>query len=285
MKNLKLFIPALVMASLLSGCADDQYSMEKRFWQAQKEAEKIFNNPAATPPNELKRVVMIMDRFSTRYPKSNLAIEAQFHIARLFLATKEFSSGRKQLHNIIAKYKDNPLVGSEATFMIGNSYELEDKWESALAQYKRLMSDYGITPRGTSVPIYIAQHYKVKFQPEKMREALKEAIAHYQMMSNRYPNSPYSYNCDNLIAQCYAGLSDWTNLIDTYDMILSKYSRYANKLPFDEILMNKALVYALQLKNDEKAKETLNQLLKDYPKSRSRDAAKKFLDKLSRPQK
>jgi len=70
MKNLKLFIPALIMVSMLSGCTDDQYSMEKRFWQAQKEAEKIFNNPAATPPNELKRVVMIMDRFSTRYPKS-----------------------------------------------------------------------------------------------------------------------------------------------------------------------------------------------------------------------
>ncbi len=263
MKNIIVLL-LFVLSATLSGCGNDQYAIEKQYYQAQKQAEKIFKNPHASPPNELERVVNILSKFAEKHPQTNLAVEAEFNIARLYIVKEEYDKARTQIQKILDKYSKSEGVCSEALFLKGNSYELENKWDAALLQYKKLMQEYPITLRGLDIPIYIAQHYKVKYQPDKMVAALQEAAVHYQALAAKYPKSPLAYRAHMLLAQCYIELKDWQNAVSTFSSIADTYK---DKVNADGVLLNMALIYERELKDKVKAKEALERLSKEYPRS------------------
>jgi TolA-binding protein len=272
-------IAILCLCALLAGCGNDQYAIEKQYWQAQKQAEKIFRNPHASPPRELERVINQLNSFSQKYPKSNLAVEADFNIARLYIVKEEYDKARTQLKMLGNKYSIFAGVCSEALFMMGNSYEMQDKWNSALEQYKKIMELYPVTPRGLDIPIYIAQHYKVKYQPDKMIAAFQEAIKHYGALGNKYPNTPLAFRVDTLVAECYIALKDWQNAIATFNTIINNYK---SKINVDGVMMDMALLYNRELKDRVKAKETLQRLIKEYPRSRLIKIATALLKELEK---
>ena len=276
----KLFLITILTCSglILSGCANDEYAIEKRYWQIKKQAEKILNNPHATPPNELERTVSALNKFSQKFPKSNLGIDADFSIANLYVIKENYELGRAQLKKMAQKYEKSKELVAQAWFLIGNSYELQDKWPSALEQYRKIMQDYTETIRGLEIPVYIAQHYKAKYEPDKMIAALHEAIAHYKAIAAKHPVTPLSFNMDILVAQCYSEIKDWQSVINTLNSMLSTYN---GKVSLEEILLNLASVYSQKLNNPTKAIEILNVLLKEYPKSRFANPAKDMIKRLS----
>lgn len=277
--RLSHFILVICVVAFVSGCGTDQYTIERKFWQAQKQAEKIFKNPHASPPRELERVVKLLNAFAQKYPKSNLAIESEFNIARLYIVKEEYPKARTQLRTILNKYNESKAISSEALFLIGNSYEIEDKWGLALEQYKKIMLEYPATLRGLDIPIYIAQHYKVKYQPDKMVAALGEAILHYKALANKYPVSPLALRADSLVAECYIALKDWPNVINSFNLIIDKYK---GKVDVSGTLIDMALVYNRELKDKVKAKETLERLIKDFPKSKLVKTAQALLKELEK---
>jgi len=264
-KKITTLIIFIILFVSLVGCGSDQYAVEKRYWQIQREAKKIFKNPHTSPPNELERVVKLLNTFVQKYPKSNLSIEAEFTIARLYIVKEEYDKSRTQLKTILNKYSKSESICSEALFLIGNSYEIENNWDLALEQYRGIMRDYSSTPKGFNIPIYIAQHYKIKYQPDKMIIAFQEAIKHYRELANRYPDSPIGFKAYILVSQCYIELGDWQNAIKSYNTILENYK---GKVNLDGILMDMALIYIREIKDKVKAKEILEKLVKEYPKSR-----------------
>lgn len=265
MKKILSAIIFISIAALLTGCGNDQYAIEKRYWSIQKQAEKIFKNPAASPPRELERVVNLFNSFAKKFPKNTLSLESEFNIARLYIVKEEYNKARAQLKMLLEKYNKSQGICAEAVFMIGNSYEIEDKWDSALGQYKKIMQEYSMTLRGISIPVYIAQHYKIKYQPDKMIAALQEAIAHYRALADKYPDSPLAYQADKLVAECYLALKDWQNAISTFNTMVEKFK---GKVDPGEALLSIAVIYKKELKDSANAKQALEQLIKDYPKSR-----------------
>ena len=276
----KLFVIAIFTCTslILSGCANDEYSIEKRYWQVKKQAEKILNNPHASPPNELERTVSSLNKFSEKFPKSNLGIDAEFSIANLYIVKENYDLGRQQLIKIAQKYEKSKELVAQALFLIGNSYELQDKWPSALEQYRKIMQDYTETIRGLEIPIYIAQHYKVKYEPDKMIPALQEAINHYKTIAAKHPVTPLSFNLDMLVAQCYSEIKDWQGAVSTLNSMLVTYN---GKVSFEEILLSLSSIYSQKLNNPTKAIEVLEVLLKEYPKSRYANSAKEMIKRLS----
>jgi len=264
----KQFKPILIIAIVfmaLSGCANDQYSIEKRYWHIQRQAEKIFSNPNASPPRELEQIVSLYNSFIKKYPKTNFAVDAQFNIARLYMVKKEYTKARSQLKAISAKYSKSEPICSAAIFMTGNSYEMENKWEAALQEYKKLMEQYPATISGMNVPIYIAQHYKVKYEPDRMIAAFQAAIIHYQGFINKYPKTPAAYKAHTLIVQCYVELKDWESVINTLNLIIDTYK---DKINVEGLYMDILTVYNRELKDKAKAKETLARLTRDFPRSK-----------------
>jgi TolA-binding protein len=274
---MKKFIFTIIVAGLagvLCGCANDQYSVEREYWKVKKQAESIFRNPAATPPNELERVVKQLENFVAKNPKNILAVESEFAVARLYAAKEEFESSRKQLKSIMTKYSKSAVVSSEALFLIGNTYQIQNKWESALEQYKKLISEYPLTTRGLEIPIYIAQYYKAKAQPNRMFTAFGEAIDHYRALAVKYPDSPLAYKAYTLAASCYGATKDWRNALDILNTISDKFK---SKVRLDAVLWEMALIYKKELKDDLKTKETIERLIKEYPDSRFINPAKALL--------
>lgn len=274
MRKLILTIICLGIFLTICGCAPDQYSVERDYWRVKKQAEIIFKNPAATPPNELERVVNQLQNFVQKNPKNILALEAEFMVAKLYMAKDEFEQARKQLKDLMAKYNKSEVISSEALFLIGNSYQVQDKWESALQQYKKIIADYPLTTRGLETPIYIAQYYRVKFQPDKMLAAFGEAIEHYRALVEKYPESQLAFKAYTLISSCYSATKDWQNTVNTLNIITEKFK---GKVRLDTILLDMTAIYKKELKDPVKAQETLERLIKEYPDSKFINSAKALL--------
>lgn len=275
-KILWYFLSTLFIAS----CSNDQYTVEKHYFSAQRQAEKIFKNPLATPPNELEKTVTTFSNFVTQHPQTALAVEAEFIIAKLYMVKEEYEKTRLQLKKIISDYAKFPDICSEAAFLIGSSYEIDRKWDLALEQYKKLMQKYPATRKSLQVPIYIARYYKTKFQPDKMIAAYQEAITHYKMLTEKYPNSVLAYTAYTLMARCQMATKNWQAAVNVFTTMREEYKN--SKIMKDGILLNIALIYAKEIKNNAKAKEALETLIKEYPHSRLIKAANKFLEEINK---
>ncbi len=258
----------------LAGCGQDQYAIERQYYRVKKEAQTIFKSPRSIPPNQLQKTVGTLRGFALKYPQSNLAADAQFSIANLYAATENYADARTQLSKIISLYPKLNEIVAQAIFLKGGTYEAQNNWNSALAQYQKLMLEYPLTQRGAGMPLYIAQHYKAKFQPDKMIQAYRDAIAFYNGLAGKYPGTPLALQSQTLIAQCYGELKEWQNAISTLNTISAKYK---DKVSMDGVLMNIALIYARELKDSLKATEALQRLIRDYPKSKLIDPAKKII--------
>jgi TolA-binding protein len=275
MKNVISFLVLVCGLFVLSGCVQDQYLIEKQYWQIRKQAESIFKNPAGSPPNELERAVSQLNKFIQKYPKNVLAIQAEFNISSLYIVKEEYDKAREQLNSIIKKY-EFPETRAQAAFLIGNSYQMQNNWEQALEQYKKIIAEYPLTIRGIEIPVYIAQYYKSKFQPDKMLNAFQEAIAHYNSLVDKYPYSPLAFKSYTLISSCYGAMKNWPEAVSTLKTLVEKFQ---GKVDVDSVLMDIALIYRRELKDNVKAKETLERLIKEYPKSRLVKTAKTLLER------
>jgi TolA-binding protein len=272
----KVIIFFLFACVFISGCADDQYSVERKYYRAQKQAEKIFLNSKSSPSNEVERVVSMLEGFADKYPNTTFSVDAQFLVARIYLVKEEYEKSRGKLRQIMSKYPNSGILNSEALFLIGNTYERQDKWDQALNEYRILMEEYATAPKGLSTPMYIIQHYKEKFQPEKMRSAVDDAIFRYNGLIQKFPNSTVAVQSYALISASYRVISDWANSIKTLNTMVEKFS---GKINMDSVLMDIALIYKKELRDSAKSKEVLERLIKEYPKSRFANLAKALLEK------
>ncbi len=264
----------LILCVVICGCGKDRYSIEKRYYHTLRQANSVFKNPHATPPNELQKVVSLLNNFSQEFPKSKLAVNAEFNIARLYTVKAEYKAARAQLMKITANYVKSKPICSEAAFLTGNTYELENKWPVALAQYKKIIQDYPVTSKGINTPLYIIQYYKKNFEPDKMKEATRDAIKHYNGLAEKYPDSPLEIRVQTLAAECYILLQEPQSSIDTLNRLIEKYK---DKINTDGIVMSIALIYSREMKDKAKTKLTLERLIKDYPKSKLVQQAKDIL--------
>lgn len=269
----------LACALFLCGCMNDQYAIEKSYWYAKRQAARIFQNPDGSPPFELTKAVKKLYMFSKKYPKTQLAVDADFTIAELFIAKKEYTKARSYLQSMVGKYKSAPVICAEVVFVIGKSYEIDDQWSHALGQYKNIMREYPITPRGLSTPLYIASYYKRKYQPDRMMSAYQDAIAFYQGLAAKYPNTPLAFKVQLLVAQCYGSLNDWKSAVNTLEDVASTYRR---KVRIDDVLMGIATIYKKELKDDFKAKEKLRQIILEYPNGKMSKAAQVILNEMEK---
>jgi len=279
MKRIFCFSVIICAFIFLAGCGSDQYAVEKEYWWLQRQVSRVFKNPNASPPNEVERAVDKLQKFSDKHPKTILGVESEFNIARLYIVKQEYEKARAYLKSLMDKYKESKAMLSELLFMLGNSYEIEDKWSQALEQYNQILREYSLTVRGFEIPIYIAQHYKAKYQPDKMVAAYQEAIGHYRKLAAENAESPLGFKAKALVAQTYIFLSDWQNAVTALQETIEKYK---DKISMDGLMMDMALIYNRELKDKIKAKEVLQKLLAEYPDSQLVKTATDFLKELDK---
>ncbi|MCX7926563.1 MAG: tetratricopeptide repeat protein [Candidatus Omnitrophica bacterium] len=242
-----------------------------------KETKIILLNPTANPAKKFGECIAKLEKFIRQYPKNILTVDAQFNIAKLYFAKKEYENGRKLLNEMLKNYSQSPIICSEILVQLGQSYQLEGKIDSAILEYEKIINEYPLTPNGLRMPILIAQVYKSEHIPEKMNYAYQRAVKHYEGLIQKYPNSPIALECYKLIASCYTELRQWGKAIQTLEEIIQKFQ---SKASMDRILFDIALIYQQKLNDNQKARETLQRLINDFPQSRLTATAKSLIKKL-----
>ncbi len=266
----------LLAVMCLCGCGQDQYAIERDYWRVNRQAQAVFKNPVATPPNEVQRVVALLNKFAAQYPKNTLAVRAEFTIGKIYLAKGMHDQARTQFSAIAQKYSQSAVVVSEAVFLTGSAYQLQNNADAAIAQFRKIMAKYPLSPRGLQMPKYIAQYYASRHEPVNMQEAYKDAISHYEGLAQKDMKSALALRAYTLIAECYAGVKDWDRSIASLETIITNFK---DRAAMDGVLLNIAVIYRRELRDTEKAKETLRRLLNDYPDSRYAKAAQELLKK------
>lgn len=277
-RKLSLIFIILNFLFVLIGCGNSQYSIEREYWYLQQKAKKIFINPDASPARQVNRAVSSLINFAKRHPNTPLEISAEFSIASIYIVKKEYALARKQLGYVLNKHKKLPRVCSEAIFLIGNTYELDNKWDQALANYKEVINRYPNTERGLNLPLYIAQYYKAKYQPDKMLEAYREAAVHYEGISQTNRDTALGYSTALLAVETKLTAKDTQGAINTLNSLISTYK---NPEMQASALMNIALIHVSN-KDSANAKLSLKRLINDYPKSRLVKDAQRFLKELDK---
>jgi TolA-binding protein len=278
--NTRLSLIVTMLCVILSGCGiKDEYAVERDYYHVQKQAAEVMANPETTPPMELQRVVDQLRSFVTRYPRTKAAVDAEFSISQLYVATKQFPKAHEELIKIYKDYAKSEAISAEAVFMRGLAYEVEGDWEAALKQFQVLKGTYPKTLRGLEAPFHIAMRYKQKFQPDKMMQALREAVTHYKSLAFKSPTSSLALKNRLLIAQCYTEMNEWELAVLTLKGVVEDFK---GQVWTDGIMLEIASIYAKQLKDAPTAKTYLERILKEFPKGRASQAAKAMLEQLKK---
>ena len=105
-------------------------------------------------------------------------------------------------------------------------------------------------------------------------EKFDEAISGFKNFLSKYPKSDFSDNAQFWIGECYMALGQFEQAILAYQDVMKKYGK-GNKVPGS--MLRQAIAF-YEIKDKTSAKLLLNKLIKQYPKSKEADIAKKKLE-------
>jgi tetratricopeptide (TPR) repeat protein len=98
-------------------------------------------------------------------------------------------------------------------------------------------------------------------------------------LSAKYGGTALGLRFQTLVAECYMATKDWQGAINSFQLAINNYKE---KVEVDSLMLSIASIYYSKLNNKEKAKETLEKLIKDYPKSKLIKTADSLLKELEK---
>jgi TolA-binding protein len=245
-------------------------------WRAHKGAQAIYKNPKGTPPFQLARAQDGYRGIIKKYPDSLFAVQSQFSIGHLYLVVGDFTQARAEYKKLATDCDKKGNLCAEADYAIGNSFELEGKWNEALAFYRKIMRSYPLSAKSLDLPIYIIRHYARVKDEGNVRLFVDEANAYYLDLKAKSQTDKGDYILQSLIVRVFMEAGYWQDAVDA----LSKLVRdYPQQNPAESYLL-KALIYNNRLKDKEKAKEDLQKIITLQPKSKLARQAEVFLKKI-----
>lgn len=276
MKNKLRYFVVLCVILGLSACESRVFKAERQLWRAHKLSKAIYRNPKGTPPFQYARAQDAYRAIMKKYPDSIFAIQSQFSIGHLYLVRGEFEKARAEYKKLTTDCGKKGSRCPDAYFVIGNSYELEEKWDSALANYRKIIKSFPLSPKGLDLSIYIVSHYKRARDEANMKISIDEAVAHYQGLKSKVETEQGDYILQSLIARTYMEAGYWLDAVDSLNKLIRDYPKRGAQ----DAYFLKAIIYNNKLKDKTKAKAELQQIVTLYPGTKLAKQAAIFLKKL-----
>lgn len=291
MKNSLRFLLAIALVGGLIGCESKGFKAERQMWRAQKQAEAVYKNPKETPPFQVNKVRQSYQEIIKKYPDSLFSLQAQFGIGRLSLAMGELQRARDEFKKLLVKCDQRAGICAGADFVIGNSYEMEERWDLALYEYKKIMQEFPFTSQSLELPLYIIMHYKRIGDEASVKLFVDEAVAYYASLESKVSakinesalkggaeqaQKRAAFLLENLITKAYLAGGRWLDAINSLDKMIRDFPQ-ANA---QDTLFAKAFIYLNKLNDKPKAREVLADIIKNYPNSRLAKQAQAVLKKI-----
>ncbi len=262
---------------VLQGCESKSFRAEREMWRAHKAAQAVYKNPKGTPPFQLAAVQEQYRKIIKKYSESLFAIQSQFSIGHLYLVMGDFQKARDEYRKLTLDCTKKGNLCAEAFFAIGNSYELEGKWDDALSQYRMIMQSFPFSAKSLDLPLYIIRHYRQAKQTDsKIKGAVDEAVAYYTGLKSKSETEKGGYILQSLITRSYLEGQQYEDALASLDKVMRDYPKYNP----EQALWIKTLIYANRLKDKVKAKEVLQTIVRDYPQSKLAKSVEALLKKL-----
>ena len=246
-----------IASCLVAGCGKDPYSAEQKYWHLNNNARRILHAPQSTPAMEWKKNIAALETFIRHYPASPEAFPAQLLVIKMYTEQMKFTEAREHIQSLMKTHPDSEKILSEATFLLGQSYEKEGKGAEAVQYYQQIRAQYRDSLRAFLIPLYIAGYYQKTHQDDKATDAYREAADYYLQHSEKFDGTNTGFNALLMATQCYRALLDWKNAANTLERTAEKY---AGKQRVEPLLIQAAYIYAYQLKDTKKAEKVIERV-------------------------
>ncbi len=275
MKRRISYLLVFVFVLALTGCESKAFRAEREMWRAHKSAQAVYKNPKGTPPFQLAAVQDQYRKVIKKYSDSLFAIQSQFSIGHLYLVMGDFQKSRDEYRKLTLDCAKKGNLCAEAFFAIGNSYELEGKWDDALSQYRMIMQSFSFSAKSLDLPLYIIRHYRRAGKEADIKSAVDEAVAYYTGLKSKSDTEKGGYILQSLVTRSYLEGQQYEDALASLDKAIRDYPKYNP----EQALWIKTLIYANRLKDKAKAKEILQKIARDYPQSKLAKSAEALLKK------
>ncbi|MBD0332376.1 MAG: tetratricopeptide repeat protein, partial [Chitinophagaceae bacterium] len=274
----------------------DAYYMNRNYSQAKSMYDNVirfswaaedyatFQKAMITGISSSSEKINLMSNLIRKFPNSSLVADANMEIANTYMADERFRDAIPFLNNI-TKASGNNSLKPQAYLRLGIAYNNLNDNNQAIANYKKVISDYPNSPEAEDALdnlkiIYVEQGKPTEYA-EVMRQAgkplsvsaedsLTYAAAKLQYENGnadaalnalgqylqRFPNGTYSLDANFYRGEIYNTRKDWSNAMQNYNVVASKApNKYAEKA-----ILQAARITFFELKNYSEAERYYGQL-------------------------
>lgn len=138
-----------------------------------------------------QKAILIYEKLQKKFLPENEWIKNQFHLAQLYLQSKQFSSSRTALKTLITKYPKSDHT-AKAFHKIGLSYYQEGKYALAEVTYKQTEKQYDYSNASLPSAVSLADMYEELDQLQSAIDIYRSILKrldknemYYQLATNR----------------------------------------------------------------------------------------------------
>jgi TolA-binding protein len=211
---------------------------------------------------DLQKAIEVYEDFVSKYPESQIIKQAKFQIARLYLLKEDFSKAKAAFKEIADTYPQDKELCAFARLSLAACADSEGRWYAALKEYDKLMVDYPDSSAALQAPLLIAQHYIKVNLPDKAENAFREAIAKYENIISRSPQSRLAMEAQDLITLSRISQKEWQKAVESMQVLIKNYPDNPKAITS---LFAIAAIYHKQMNLPEKAAEAYAEFIEKYP--------------------
>lgn len=257
------YIVAFFPLFLSGGCGDPHYQAEKYFWYAEQNARKIMATRAnKLQPDDYIEIIKGYRKVIEVAPVDPLSAKTQFLIANLFSIQKNYTEAQKELRRIVQNFSSDKTTASKACFAMGKLWELQDRFDDALDEYKKIIDFYPLSFLGMEMPLYMTQLCEKNKEKITGGWSYSQMIRHYEALIEEYKGTSIEHSLQNYLIRAYLKGENWDDMLKIWD---DQINAKSDKTSVIAASLSKAKLNATQLKNIPEAIKICEDLIRKFP--------------------
>jgi len=262
---------------ILSGCSKE-YLAERMYWYANKLYAEIIKNPDKASEIKTKMTIGAFQDILRAYPEWDNASQLQFNIANIYFLKKKYPQARKEFRKLQDTYPEQINMCLQSQIAIGRTYEMEKKWNKALACYQKIITDYPVSYPAMQLLRYIGDYYDAYKQDDKAQEAYAQAINHYERLIKDYVGTQVEATAWEFIMDIYKKQKQYDKTLETLQRIIDAHPE-SNRAAV--ALYEIATMYSDALKKPEQAFGYYKSFVTKYPEHKLVKSAKTKMESIA----
>ena len=236
-----LLIILIAVFAVLTLLDKGEYAMEKKLWWAQKQFEQIARDPKAVPDQNYEDLVTQYRKIIRKFPDSDLTRKIYIKIGKIYLLKKDYTKARAAFQEAVSLYPEDRVLNAEALMHIGNSLELEEKYDEAQKVYRQIIAQDAATDIGMSMPMYLITFNSKIGKRQEAEKASAEALVFYDAVAKKNPETKLGFAAQRMLAAVLFSRGETQKGLNVLGQMLSKYANSELMTPQQIVLIVKTI--------------------------------------------